>query len=346
MSWEQRPYADPNYGGRGGGGFSDNPLNWSPTIGYIAGIRIRVHITLLLFMAFELLAGVQHSSVSYVAQWLLVGWVSILLHEFGHCFAARAVGGRADDILLWPLGGLAFCDAPHRPKPEFIVAVGGPLVTLALWLIATALLGFDFSLNILSGWHSTENGWASPLVWLHLFKRVNIVLLLFNMWPMFPMDMGRMLRCALWVKLGYSKASAATATVGMVAAVAMAMYALLVQVYLLVVIAVWGYFECYQLRLLARAGHLQESDDPDFSAGNDWRVAPTERREGMVARWRRRRREARVKAEAQEQINVELEVDRILAKVHREGMQSLTKNEKRTLEIATKMHKESRGPRV
>jgi len=345
MSWEQRPYADPNFGGRGGG-FSDNPLNWSPTIGYLFGIRIRVHITLLLFMAFELLAGVQHNAVSWVAQWLFVGWVSILLHEFGHCFAARKVGGRADDILLWPLGGLAYCEAPRRPWPEFLVAAGGPAVTLVLYLVSAALLKFDVSLSILSGWHTSSNGWTSPLAWLTLINRVNLVLFLFNMWPMFPMDMGRILRCALWTRMGYARASAATATVGMVAAVALALYALLVQAYLLVAIAVWGYIQCFQLRLLARAGHLPELDDPEFSAANDWRVAPTEHREGFVAKWKRRRAEARVKAEVEEQLNVELEVDRILEKVHRQGMHSLTKAEKRTLEIATKLQKESRGPRV
>lgn len=345
MSWEQRPYADPNFGAGGGGGFSDNPLNWSPTIGYIAGIRIRVHITLILFATFELLSAMTGGALSWVAQWLLVGWVSILLHEFGHCFAARAVGGRADDVLLWPLGGLAFCDTPRRPMAEFLVAAGGPAVTLVLWLVSAAILRFDFDLNLLAGWYESGHGWTNPHVWLRFVNRINLLLLLFNLWPMFPMDMGRIVRCALWVKMGYTRASAATATIGMVAAVAMVMYALLVPVYLALAIAIFGYLHCYQLRLLARAGALPESDELDYSAANNWRVPPA-RREGLLAGWKRKRAEARRRAEIEVIQNVELEVDRILEKVHRQGMHSLTKAEKRTLEMATKLQKESRGPRV
>lgn len=346
MSWEQRPYADPNYGGSGGGGFSDNPLNWSPTIGYFAGIRIRVHITLILFMAFELLAAMSHGAVSWVAQWLLVGWISILLHEFGHCFAARAVGGRADDVLLWPLGGLAFCETPRRPWPEFVCVACGPLVSLALCLIPAAILRFDVNFQFLSGWYSSDNGWLSPYAWLSLFYRVNLVLFLFNLWPMFPMDMGRIVRCALWPKLGYNRASAITGTVGMVVAVPMFMYGLLIPAFLLAGIAVWGYLQSYQLRLIARAGGLPDTDEPDLSAANDWRVPPTTRREGLLQGWKRRRAEARKKAEIEVLQNVEAEVDRILEKVHRQGMHSLSKAEKRTLETATKLQKDSRGPRV
>lgn len=346
MSWEQRPYADPNYGGRGSGSFSDNPLNWSPTIGYVAGIRIRVHITLILFAAFELLSALNTGSVAWVGQWLLILWVSILLHEFGHCFAARKVGGRADDVLLWPLGGLAFCEGPRRPLPEFIIAAGGPAVTLLIWLITAAILRFDFDLNLLVGWYESGNRWTNPHAWLTLTNRVNLILFLFNLWPMFPMDMGRILRCALWPKFGFTRASAATATVGMVAAVVMFMYALLTQAFIMAGLAVFGYLQCYQLRLLARAGALQETDDLDISAAYDHPEQRSTRRESMFSQWKRKRAEARKKAEIEVLQNVEQEVDRILEKVHRQGMHSLTKAEKRTLEMATKLQKESRGPRV
>src|SRR5687768_14584198 len=73
-------------------------------------------------------------------------FLSVLLHEFGHCFAARYMDGEADEILLWPLGGLAMCRSlPHTPLAHFVVAAGGPLVTLGLCLISAGALFFAFN---------------------------------------------------------------------------------------------------------------------------------------------------------------------------------------------------------
>ena len=63
-------------------------------------------------------------------------FLSILLHEFGHCFAARSVDGDATEVLLWPLGGLAYCDVPHTPRANLITALGGPAVNLGLCVMA------------------------------------------------------------------------------------------------------------------------------------------------------------------------------------------------------------------
>ena len=67
-------------------------------------------------------------------------FLSILLHEFGHCFAARSVDGDATEMLLWPLGGLAYCDVPHTPRANLITALGGPAVNLALCVLAGGAL--------------------------------------------------------------------------------------------------------------------------------------------------------------------------------------------------------------
>jgi len=57
---------------------------------------------------------------------------SVLLHEFGHCFAARSVDGEANEVLLWPLGGLAKCELPHSAWAHFVTAAGGPAVNVLL----------------------------------------------------------------------------------------------------------------------------------------------------------------------------------------------------------------------
>ena len=67
----------------------------------------------------------------------------ILLHELGHCFAARSVEGDATDVLLWPLGGLAYCDLPHTPRAHLITAAGGPAVNVFLCIVAGGALAFS-----------------------------------------------------------------------------------------------------------------------------------------------------------------------------------------------------------
>ena len=92
MSWEQRPYADPNFG-RGNGGFSDNPLNWAPRLFTMDGIRVRLHILFILYILYSLLESLGAATkwnisageaVSYTARYLMVIFGSIFLHELGH----------------------------------------------------------------------------------------------------------------------------------------------------------------------------------------------------------------------------------------------------------------------
>jgi len=67
-------------------------------------------------------------------------FVIVLLHEYGHCFAARSVGGNAEEIILTPLGGLAMAYAPHDPWARFVTVIGGPLVNVAICAICGGIL--------------------------------------------------------------------------------------------------------------------------------------------------------------------------------------------------------------
>src|SRR5947208_1176837 len=113
-----------------------DPMTWSFPMGRMFGVNIRVHIFLpiiLIALIFRV-AFKEGSTVplldATVVMFLLFG--SVLLHEFGHCFAARSVDGDASEILLWPLGGLAFCDVPHTPRAHIVTVLGGPMVNLFL----------------------------------------------------------------------------------------------------------------------------------------------------------------------------------------------------------------------
>ena len=118
-----------------------DPMSWSIPLFRLFGIQVRVHIfffivTLGLF--YRQMVLTQYDNVSWVDKFLLAVVVLfgiILLHEFGHCFGARYVGGDAREILIWPLGGLAFTEIPHRWKPLFITVAAGPGVNVLICLV-------------------------------------------------------------------------------------------------------------------------------------------------------------------------------------------------------------------
>lgn len=124
-----------------------DPITWSFPIGRIFGINVRVHVMLPLVMLALILkatttndAGITLADAAIV---MAIMFASILLHELGHCFAARAVDGDASEMLLWPLGGLAYCDLPHTPRAHLICALGGPAVNALLAVLAGSALAFS-----------------------------------------------------------------------------------------------------------------------------------------------------------------------------------------------------------
>jgi Zn-dependent protease len=135
-----------------------DPMTWSFPLGRMFGIRINVHVLLpivLIGLILRVTAG-KDATVTFAEALVMCGlmFVSVLLHEFGHCFAARSVDGDATEVLLWPLGGLAYCDVPHTPRANLITVLGGPAVNLALCVAAAGALlfaGLTPPLNPLDG---------------------------------------------------------------------------------------------------------------------------------------------------------------------------------------------------
>ncbi len=128
-----------------------DPLNWALPLFRIFGIAVRLHvlfpvITLGLFLRLYYDTGNTFSGGDLFAFIVVIPFVLILLHEFGHCFAARSVGGSADQILMWPLGGLAFVNVPETPRAHAITTIWGPLVNLIICLgCSAAFLAGGFS---------------------------------------------------------------------------------------------------------------------------------------------------------------------------------------------------------
>jgi len=184
-------------------------MSWSLPIVRIAGIQLRIHITFLLIIAW-LAFGYYAQGGSAVAAsrviFVLLLFLCVVLHEFGHAFAAKAFGINTPDITLLPIGGVARLERmPEEPVQELIIAVAGPLVNV---VIAIGLFVAGGSQALLNPSTVEGGGLVAQLL------TINIILVLFNLLPAFPMDGGRVLRALLATRMSYARATQVAATVG------------------------------------------------------------------------------------------------------------------------------------
>ena len=187
-------------------------MRWSLTLGRIAGTEIRIHFTFFLFLIW--LWFVYYRQGGTPAAWQGVIFVAllffcVLLHEFGHIFAARRYGVKAPDVTLWPFGGIANLERiPEKPSQELVIAIAGPLVNVAIAGALLLYLGSTTDAVHLMQVEQVNVGLAAKLAGANLF------LALFNMIPAFPMDGGRVLRALLALRFGFARATELAAAIG------------------------------------------------------------------------------------------------------------------------------------
>jgi len=187
-------------------------MGWSLNIGSVAGTAIRVHITFLLFLGW--IFAVSYISGGPQAAWsglafLLLLFLCVLLHEFGHIFTARAFGVTTPDVILLPIGGVArLARIPEKPSEEFLVAIAGPAVNIVIAVLLVVIGGADLQVDHLVPLENTTTSLVDRLA------AVNLYLALFNLIPAFPMDGGRVLRALLASRLGYVHATEIAAMIG------------------------------------------------------------------------------------------------------------------------------------
>jgi Zn-dependent protease/CBS domain-containing protein len=187
-------------------------MTWSLNIGSVAGTAVRVHVTFLLFLAW--IFGVNYFSGGAQVAWsgllfIVLLFLCVLLHEFGHIFTARAFGVRTPDVILLPIGGVARLERiPERPSQEFLIAIAGPAVNIVIALILILLDSAHPSAERLAAVESPNVSMIDRLA------SVNLFLALFNLIPAFPMDGGRVLRALLAARLGYVRATEIAAMIG------------------------------------------------------------------------------------------------------------------------------------
>jgi Zn-dependent protease/CBS domain-containing protein len=185
-------------------------MGWSLPIFRVAGIQLRIHITFLLliaWLAFGYYAQGGSAAAASRVIFVLLLFLCVVLHEFGHAFAAKAFGINTPDITLLPIGGVARLERmPEEPVQELIIAVAGPLVNVVIALGLFVAGGSQALFN-----PSTVEGGGGLIAQL---LTINIMLVLFNLLPAFPMDGGRVLRALLATRMSYARATQVAATVG------------------------------------------------------------------------------------------------------------------------------------
>src|SRR5438477_13171517 len=113
-------------------------MSWSLPILRVAGIQLRIHVTFLLligWLAFGYYSEGGSAAAAGRVFFILLLFLCVVLHEFGHAFAAKAFGINTPDITLLPIGGVARLERmPEEPVQELIIAVAGPLVNIVIEL--------------------------------------------------------------------------------------------------------------------------------------------------------------------------------------------------------------------
>ncbi|HEX7010826.1 MAG TPA: site-2 protease family protein, partial [Phycisphaeraceae bacterium] len=163
----------------------------------VLGITVYVHWTWFLVAAVQWQIG-RFGAAWHVATYLTLFGI-VLLHEFGHALACRSVGGWADRIVLWPLGGIAFVQPPPRPGPVLWSIAAGPLVNVLL----VPVTGLVFILS--GGLHTPPEAWTHWQWYVGAVMLMNFSLLAFNLLPIYPLDGGQMFQAVLWFFMGRAR---------------------------------------------------------------------------------------------------------------------------------------------
>lgn len=317
-------------------------LAWSFPLGRV--FQIRIHVSWLLPLVAAVLMYRLGWELGLAFSGILFG--SILAHEFGHVFAARCSGGMSEEILLWPLGGLAMAQPGPTPGAAMLTILGGPLVNLI------------FAIAVFPGFYAPEELWGvlNPFTlpvaefhahsWLRecllLIFAANWLLFLTSLVPVYPLDGGQLLLTLLNQRLPAELANRLVLNTGMV--VSILIMAIGLGCDLAWVVAMGS---CVMgLNLMLGLPSVGGSSDDDSFMGYDFSQGYTSlERSGTTTEhpaksswyqtWKARRKEKQQSLAASRRLELERQLDELLAKVHEQGMQALTPAEQRLLKRAS-----------
>lgn len=181
------------------------------------GINVYLHWSWLIVavLAFQSRLGKYDSPLWGIIEYLTL-FAIVLLHEFGHALACRSVGGIANQIVLWPLGGVAYVQPPRRPGALLWSIAAGPLVNLVL----VPITWFIWQLCAPSGLDQVRDAPRSDLnTFCTALFFMNLVLLIFNVLPIYPLDGGQILQSLLWFVMGRGNSIVVASVIGIIGGV-------------------------------------------------------------------------------------------------------------------------------
>ncbi len=345
-------------------------FSWAIPIGRLFGIPVRVHVLFPVVAGGMILRAASQDGVIPgtwidVSMLVVLMFVVVLLHEFGHCFGARLVDGDAQQVLMWPLGGLAFVEVPHTPRANFIATAAGPAVNLLICVVAGLSFSWLTGFELRPPWNPLPGKWgwypfrmdADGAIQLYCWDgsalpledlratHLGVIILArlfwfswFTFWLNvlvfgFPLDGGRLFQCALWPRWGYRDATLAAVYAGFLFALLFGILAILGNEVLLVCLGLFIYFMCRQQWLLLEAGGEDALLGYDFSQGYTSLERdpppPRRRRRNFWQRWLEDRARKKLQRQEEQREAEERRMDELLEKVQREGLQALTDEERR-----------------
>ena len=226
----------------------------------VAGINVFLHWSWFIVAMFEIsYRRANYGSLTWNALEYLALFVIVLLHECGHSLACRSVGGKADEIVLWPLGGVAYVAPPMRPGATLWSIAAGPLVNVVLFFVLGGLM-------VLSGNAGWQDSAPDLMRFLQAVWYTNLVLLIFNLLPIYPLDGGQIVRSLLWFAIGRARSLMVASIIGFAGVGLLFLVAVWQQSIWLGILAAFILTNCW--RGLQHARHLA-------------RVAQLPRREGF-----------------------------------------------------------------
>jgi Zn-dependent protease len=186
-------------------------MRWSLTIGRFGGTAVKIHVTFLLLLAWIGFSAWQQGGPAAARDslvFIILLFVCVVLHEFGHILVARRYGIQAPEVTLLPIGGVASMQAlPEKPSQEFAIAIAGPAVNFVIAIVLLLLVG-SFNSADLARLDDPRVSLVARLADANLFLAV------FNLIPAFPMDGGRVLRALLAMKLDRPRATRIAVSIG------------------------------------------------------------------------------------------------------------------------------------
>lgn len=336
-------------------------LTWSLDLGYWRGVRVRIHLLLVVFAILGPVLAALSPEPRFLRAVCIEGlvFVCLFIHELGHAIASWLVRVEPEDVLLGPWGNLVSPPACFRPQETPWIPLGGIIASGITAFIVAVTLSMNGALMVFSPFGNVDDAgapvlialqtktFATPLstIWIFgWFGWINWVLFLVNIIPALPMDGGRVVRAIVARSEMHPRDSVIVPLMARACAVLLGLVGIfrllqgrvdnfLTLVLLAVLIEMLVRLES---RIFEEGGEYETGAfGYDFSQGytslesSAAKVRPY--RESTIKRWRRRRSENRRLRRQMQEAAEERRLDEILDKLHRLGKSALSEEENRFL---------------